>query len=49
MKKSQNNRNQGFSYYFCFMKEGSGAGAVPRTNGYGAGSATLIYTLHGTT
>jgi hypothetical protein len=26
-KKSQNSRNQGFSYYFCMMKEGSGSGA----------------------
>jgi hypothetical protein len=25
-KKSQNSRNQGFSYYFCLMIEGSGPG-----------------------
>jgi hypothetical protein len=25
-KKSQNSRNQGFSYYFCLMIEGSGSG-----------------------
>ncbi len=24
IKKSQNSRNKGFSYYFCFMMEGSG-------------------------
>ena len=24
-KKSQNSRNQGFSYYFCMMREGSGS------------------------
>ncbi len=29
-KKSQNSRNQGFSYHFCLMIEGSGA--VPLTN-----------------
>jgi hypothetical protein len=33
-KKSQNSRNQGFSYYFCWMMEGSGFG-----------SATLVATL----
>jgi hypothetical protein len=35
-KKSQNSRNQGFSYYFCLMIEGSGAGSgssIPLTNG----------------
>jgi hypothetical protein len=32
IKKSQNNRNQGFSYYFCLMMEGSEAGSVPLTN-----------------
>jgi hypothetical protein len=26
-KKSQNSKNQGFSYYFCLMIEGSGAGS----------------------
>ncbi len=30
-KKSQNNKEQGFSYYFCLMIEGSGS--VPLTNG----------------
>jgi hypothetical protein len=27
IKKSQNSRNQGYSYYFCLMMEGSGAGS----------------------
>jgi hypothetical protein len=38
IKKSQNSRNQGFSYYCCLMIEGSGS--VPRTvttNGSGSG------------
>ena len=33
MKKSQNSRNQGFSYYFCFMIIGNGS--LPLTNGSG--------------
>ena len=28
IKKSQKSRNQGFSYYFCLITEGSGAGSV---------------------
>jgi hypothetical protein len=42
---SQNSRNEGFSYYFCLIIEGSGSGtgSVPRTNG--SGSATLIRRL----
>ncbi len=35
-KESQNSRNQGFSYYFCMMIEGSGS--IPLTNGSGPGS-----------
>jgi hypothetical protein len=31
LKKSQNSRNVGFSYFFCLMIEESGS--VPRTNG----------------
>ncbi len=31
---SQNSRNQGFSYYFCLIIEGSGS--VPLTNGSGS-------------
>jgi hypothetical protein len=45
-KKSQNRRNQGFSYYVCLMIEGSpGSGSRrPKTCGsgqLGSGSATL--------
>jgi hypothetical protein len=53
---TQNSRNQGFSYYFCLMIEGSGS--VPLTNGSGSrrpkniwygsdgsGSGTLIQTV----
>ncbi len=36
-KGSQNSRNQGFSYYFCMMIEGSGAGSIPLTGGSGSG------------
>ncbi len=53
-KKSQNSRNQGFSYYFCLMIEGSGSRAGsesipltygsggPKTRGSWSGSATLV-------
>ncbi len=40
-KESQNSRNQGFSYYFCMMIEGSGSragsgsGSIPLTSGSG--------------
>ncbi len=34
-KESQNRRNQGFSYYFCMMIEGSGSGSL--TSGSGSG------------
>ncbi len=34
IKNSQNSKNQGFSYYFCLMIEGSGS--VPLTNGSGS-------------
>jgi hypothetical protein len=37
-KKSQNSKNQGFSYQFCLMMEGSGARSVLVTNGSGCGS-----------
>ncbi len=36
--KSQNSRNQDFSYYFCLMTEGSGSGSIPLTNKSGSGS-----------
>jgi hypothetical protein len=35
-KKSQSSRNQGFSYYFCLVLEGSGS--IPLTDGSGSGS-----------
>ncbi len=39
-KESQNSRNQGFSYYFCMMIEGSrsgvGSGLIPLTSGSGS-------------
>jgi hypothetical protein len=35
-KEVTNSRNQGFSYYFCLMIEGSGSGSVPLTNGSGS-------------
>jgi hypothetical protein len=37
-KKSQNSWNQGFSYYFCLLTEGSGAwsGSIPLTNESGS-------------
>jgi hypothetical protein len=42
IKKSQNSRNQCFSYYFCLMIEGSGSGSL--TNG--SGSATIGVSVH---
>jgi hypothetical protein len=36
-KESQNRRNQGFSYYFCILIEGSGSGSIPLTSGSGSG------------
>ncbi len=35
IKIHKNSRNKSFSYYFCLMIEGSGAGDGPRTNGFG--------------
>ncbi len=35
-KESQNRRNQGFSYYFSMMIEGSGSGSIPLTSGSGS-------------
>ncbi len=37
-KKSQNCRNQCFSYYICLLIEGSGSGSISLTNGSGCGS-----------
>ncbi len=38
IKKLHYSRNQGFSYYFCLMMEGSGAWSILVTNGSGCGS-----------
>jgi hypothetical protein len=37
IKKSQNMRYQGFSYYFCMMIEGSRSGPIPLTSGSESG------------
>ncbi len=37
-KKSQNSKNQGFSYYFCLLIEGSESKFIPLTNGSRSGS-----------
>jgi hypothetical protein len=37
-KEVPNSRNQGFSYNFCLMIEGSGDGFIPLTRGTGSGS-----------
>ncbi len=37
LKKLQNSRNQGFSYYFCLMMEGSGSVLVANGSGCGSG------------
>jgi hypothetical protein len=39
-KESQNRRNQGFSYNFCMMIEGSGSGCIPLTSGSGSGAGS---------
>ncbi len=36
-KEPQNSRNQGFSYYFSMMMEGSVSGSIPLTSGSGSG------------
>jgi hypothetical protein len=41
IKKSQNSRNQGFSYYFCLMIDGSRSGSVSSTNGSGSATPSL--------
>ncbi len=54
IKKSENSRYQGFSYYFCMMIEGSGSGSKAGSgsgrpkicgSGSGSGSATLHFGL----
>jgi hypothetical protein len=42
-KESQNSRNQGFSYYFCMMIEGSGSGSIPLTTRSGSGRPKNIW------
>jgi hypothetical protein len=39
-KKSQNSRNQGFSYYFCLIE---GSGSIPLTNGSGSGMPKTMW------
>ncbi len=39
-KKSQNSRNQAFSYYFCLVIEGSASRSVPVTNVFWSGSCS---------
>ncbi len=41
-KESQNSRNQGFSYYFCMLIEGSRS--IPLTNGSGSGKPKSMWT-----
>ncbi len=41
-KESQNSRNQGFSYYFCMMIEGSGSGSIPLTSGSGSATGSKV-------
>jgi len=36
-KEVTSKRNQGFSYYFCLMIEGSGSGSIHLTKGSGSG------------
>ncbi len=43
-KKSQNSRNQGFSYYFCLLIEGSVS--IPLANGSGSGRPINMW-IHG--
>jgi hypothetical protein len=53
-KESQICRNEGFSYYFCVMIEGSGSGSIPLTSGSGSGrpktcgsgSGILLFTIY---
>ncbi len=46
-KRVTKSRNQGFSYHFCMMIEGSGYGAgsgtIPLTNGSGSGRPKIMW------
>ncbi len=42
-KESQNSKNQGFSYYFCMMIEGSGSRSIPLTSGSGSGRPKIMW------
>ncbi len=48
-KESQNSRNQGFSYYFCMMIEGSGSragsrsGSIPLASGSGSRMPVIMW------
>jgi hypothetical protein len=44
-KESKKRRNQGFSYYFCMIIEGSGGPKTCGSGGSGAGSGTLVFIL----
>ncbi len=43
INKSKYSRNLGFSYYFCLIIEGSGAGYVSHTNGSGFGWIRIFW------
>jgi len=38
--------NEGFSYYFCMMIEGSGSGSIPLTSGSGSGRPNFLILWH---
>jgi hypothetical protein len=44
IKSQKRSRNQGFSYYFCLVIEGSGSIALTTGSRFGSGSATLVLT-----
>ncbi len=44
-KEVKKGRNQGFSFYFCLMMEGSESGSWRSKNLWGSGSTTLCFTL----
>ncbi len=44
IKKSEDSRNQGYSFYFCLIIEGSGPRSVPLTNRTGSGRSNNLRT-----